>query len=108
MDTLTVHATDDQGFLHDMLLPAMKVPELGRHLFSGGTAALKGVYTVIAKQSYLEVGQFYISLGKDTDCSISNYLNVELVPGGNYQIEAMFPTRIISGPTIPTGSTLTS
>ena len=62
MGTLTVHVTDAQGFLHDMLLPAMNVPELGRHPLSGGTAELKGVNTVIAKEPYLDVGQFKISL----------------------------------------------
>ena len=42
MDTLTVRVIDTQGFLHVMLLPAMNVPGLGRHLFSGGTRRLKG------------------------------------------------------------------
>ena len=42
IDTLTVRVTDAQGFLHNMLLPAMNVPGLGCHLFSGGTAYLKG------------------------------------------------------------------
>ena len=39
--TLTVPVTDAQSFLHDMLLPAINVPELGRHMFSGGTVASK-------------------------------------------------------------------
>ena len=47
--TLTVCATDAQGFLHDMLLPAINVLGLGRHLFSGGMAAFKGVNTTIAQ-----------------------------------------------------------
>ena len=34
MDILIVRVTDTQGFLHDMLLPVMNVPRLGRHLFS--------------------------------------------------------------------------
>ena len=46
MVTLTVRATDAQGFVHHML--AMNVPGRGRHLFSSGTAALKGVNTVSA------------------------------------------------------------
>ena len=56
MGTLTVRVTDAQGFLLDMLRPAINVPGLGRHLFSGGTAALKGMNTIIAKESYLNVG----------------------------------------------------
>ena len=66
--TLTVRVTDAQGFLHDMLLPAMNVPELGRYIFSGGTTALKGKNMVIANESYLDVGQFKIPLRKDTEC----------------------------------------
>ena len=62
MGILIVRVTDAQGFLHDMLLPAMNVPGLGRHLFSGGTAAMKGINTVIDKESYLDVGQFKIPL----------------------------------------------
>ena len=54
MSTLTVRVTDAQDFLHDKLLPAMSVPMLGRHLFSGGTAALEGVNTVIAKESFMD------------------------------------------------------
>ena len=44
MGTLIVRVTDAQGFLHDMLLPAMNVPGLGRHLFLGRTATLKDKY----------------------------------------------------------------
>ena len=33
MGTLIVRVTDVQGFLHDLLLPAMNVPRLSRHLF---------------------------------------------------------------------------
>ena len=108
MGTLTVRVIDAQGFLHDMLLPAMNVPGLSRHLFSGGTAVLKEIKTVIDKESYLDVGQFKISLREDTECSTTDYLDVELTPRGNYRTEAAFPTRVISGHTIPTGSALAS
>ena len=108
MGTLAVRVTDAQGFLHDMLLPAMNVPGLGRHLISGGTAALKGINTVIAKESYLDVGQFKISLRKDTECPTFDYLDLELAPRGNYKTEAAFSMRVISGHTIPTGSALAS
>ena len=68
MGTLTIRVTDAQNFLPDMLLPAINVPGFFRHLFSGGTAALKGLNTVIAKESYLDVGQFKIPLRKDAKC----------------------------------------
>ena len=105
---LTVRVTDAQNFLHDMLLPAMNVPGLGRHLFSGGMTALKGIYTIIAKESYLDVGQFTIPLRKDTECRTIDYLDLELATKGNCQTEAAFPTRVISEHTIPTGSALAS
>ena len=49
MGTLTVRVTYAQGFLHDMLVPTMNVPGLGRHLISGGTMALKEINTVIPR-----------------------------------------------------------
>ena len=67
MGTFTVRVTDAQGFLHDMLLPAMNVPGLGRHLLSGRTATLKGINAAIDKEMYLDVGQFKIPLRKDTE-----------------------------------------
>ena len=63
-----------------MLLPAMNVPGFGHYLFSGGTAALKGVNTVITKESYLNAGQFKLDLRKDTDYPTIDYLNLELAP----------------------------
>ena len=93
MDALTVRVTNAQGFLHDMLLPAMNVQELICHLFPGGTAALKGVNTVIVNMSYLDVGQLKIPLRKDTGCPAIDYFDLELAPRGNYQTEAEFPTR---------------
>ena len=106
MGILIVRVTDAQDFLHDMLLPAMNVPGFVRHLFSGGTAALKGVNMVIAKESYLDVGQFKIPLHKDVECPTKDYL--DLAPRGNYQTGAALPTRFISGHIIPTGSALAS
>ena len=47
--TLTIRVNDIQGSLHDMLLPAMNISGLGRHLFSRGAATLKGVKTTLAK-----------------------------------------------------------
>ena len=59
--------------------------------------------------TYLDVGQFKIPLRKDTDCrTIHYYLDLKLTPRSNYQTEAAFPTRLISGYTIPTGTALAS
>ena len=73
--TLTGRVTDVQGFLRNMSLQAMNVPGFGRHLFSGGTAALKWINTFIAKESYLDVDQFKISSRKDTECPKTDYLD---------------------------------
>ena len=106
--TLTVRFTDAQRFLHDMLLQAINVPGLGRRRFSGKTSAFKRVNTVISKESYLVVGLFKIPLRKDTKYPTIHYLDLELAPRGNYQTGAAFPTRVIWGYTIPTGSALAS
>ena len=67
-----------------------------------------GVYIVIDKEPYWDVGQCKIPLRKDAECPTLYYLNLELAPRGNYQMEATFPIRVISGRTIPTGSALAS
>ena len=100
MGIRTVRVAVTQSFLHDMLLPAMNVRGLGRHLFSGRTVALQGVNMVIAKEPYLDVGQFTIPLRKDTFYPTTRCLNLEFPPRGNYETEAAFPTRVISGQTI--------
>ena len=102
--TLTVRATDAQGFLHDMLLPTINVPGLGRRPFSGGTTVLEGINRVIVKESYLDVSQFKIPLHKDTECPTP----LELASRGDYQTGASFLTRVALGRTILTGSTLAS
>ena len=70
--------------------------------------ALKGTNTVIAKEPYLDIGQFKISLRKDTEWPILDYLDLDLAPRGNDQTESAFPTRVISGHTVPTESALAS
>ena len=64
--------------------------------------ALEGITTVIAKESYLDVGQFKIILRKDNEYSTTDYLDLKRAPRVNYQTEAAFPTRVILGHTIPT------
>lgn len=52
--TLLVLVKDQQGRKRPVQLPAIVVPGMGRHLFPAGTAAKKGVSTVIAQQSHLD------------------------------------------------------
>ena len=92
MGTLTGGIAAAQGFLRDMLLLAMNVPRLDPRLFS-----LKRVNMVITNEPHLEVGKFQISVRKDYDCPTINYLSLELVPRGNYQTRAAFPTRSSRG-----------
>ena len=66
MTTLTVPVTDVWGVFYDTLLPVTYLPGPGRHLFSGGTAALKEINSTIAKEWYLDVVQFKIPLRKET------------------------------------------
>ena len=69
------------------------MPGLGRYLFSEETAALEGVNTVIAKEPYVDVGQFKVLLRKDTECPTVDSLDLELAPRGNYQTKVAFPTK---------------
>ena len=50
----------------------------------------------------------YFCLRKDAECSTIDYLDLELAPRGNYQMEAAFPTRVISGHIISKGLALAS
>ena len=85
----------------------MNVSGLGHHLFSGGTAALKGVNTFIRNRTWTLV-KSKVPLRKDNDCPAIDYLDVELATKGNHQTEAVFPARVILGYTIPTESALAS
>ena len=70
--------------------------------------ALKEVNTIIAKEPYLDVGQIKIPLRKDTDCPITDYLDLELSPRSNNETKVAFPTSVISGHTVPTKFALAS
>ena len=85
------------------------MPGLGRHLFLGGTAALKGINTAIAKE-YRTCTRWSVQniSTQDTECPTLDYLDRELAPRGNYQTEAAFPSRVISGHTVPMGLALAS
>ena len=106
MGTLTVRLTDAQGLIHDMVLPAMNVLGLGRHMILRETAALKWVNTITVKQSYFDVVHFKVPLRIKPYCPTIFYPNLDLTPRCNHQTEATFPTRVILGHSLPTGSAL--
>ena len=66
---LVVQVLDHVGSKHSAQLPVMIVPGLGRHLFPGRSAATKGVNTIIANNSYLNMGAFTVPPRKDGHCS---------------------------------------
>ena len=63
---LFVLVSDHIGSKHSVQLPVTVVPGLGTHLFSGGSAATRGVTMIIATNSYLDMGAFAIPLSKDS------------------------------------------
>ena len=91
---LFVQVSDHIGSKHSVQLPVTVVPGLGRHVFSGGSAAARGVTMIIATQSYLDMGAFAIPLRKDSHCSSLHHL--DLTTGATSRTpETAFPT--ISG-----------
>ena len=91
---LFVQVSDHIGSKHSVQLPVTVVPGLGRHLFSGGSAAAKGVAVIIATKSYLLMGAFAIPVRKDNHCSSLHHL--DLITGATSRTpETAFPT--ISG-----------
>eukprot|EP00903_Cladosiphon_okamuranus_P021322 g19592.t1 len=59
---LKVIVTNQHDDSHPARLPFICVPNLWRHLFSGGTARKQGVSTLIGPTSFLDVGVFKIPL----------------------------------------------
>ena len=93
---LFVQVSGHIGSKHSEQLPVTVVPGLGRHLFSGGSAAARGVTMIIATKSYLDMGAFAIPLPlrKDSHCSSLHHL--DLTTGATSRTpETAFPT--ISG-----------
>ena len=91
---LVVQVLDHIGSKHSVQLPVTIVPGPGRHLFSGGSAAARGVTMIIAMNSYLDMGAFAIPLRKDSHCSSLHQL--DLATGATSRTpETAFPT--ISG-----------
>ena len=73
---LMVNVVNHQGSTHPAQLPVTILPGLGRHLFSWETAAVKGVNMVIAKRSYLDLGDFKVLLRKDGYCCTLDHLDL--------------------------------
>ena len=91
---LVVQVLDHIGCKHSVQLPVTIVPGLGRHLFSGRSAAARGVTMIIAMQSYLDMGAFAIPLRKDSHCP--SLYQLDLTTGATSRTpETAFPT--ISG-----------
>ena len=74
-----------------MQLLVTTMPELGWHPFSGGTAAAKGVDMVIAKHSYLDLGDFTVPLRKDNHCATLNHLDLTTA-SASQATKTAFPT----------------
>ena len=90
---LVVQVLDHVGSKHSVQLP-VPVPGLGRHLFSGGSTATRGVTMVIVMKLYLHMGAFAIPLRRDSHCSSLHHL--DLTTGATSRTpETAFPT--ISG-----------
>ena len=91
---LVVQVLDHIGSKHSVQLPVTIVPGLVIHLFSGGSAAARGVAMIIATQSYLDMGAFAIPSSKDSHCH--SLYHLDLTTGATSRTpETAFPT--ISG-----------
>ena len=77
---LVVLVLDHIGSKHSVQLPVTIVPGLGRHIFSRGSAAARGVTMIIATQSYLDMGAFAIPLCKDSHCPSLYHLIISTSP----------------------------
>ena len=86
-----VQVLDHIGSKHSVQLPVTIVPGLGRHLFSGGSAATIEVNMIIASNSCLDMGAFTVPLRKDNHCSTLDHL--DLTTGATRRTpETSFPT----------------
>ena len=88
---LVINVLNHVGSNHSMQLPVTIVPGLGQHLFSGGTAAAKGLSIVIANHSYLDLGDFTVPLRKDSHCSTLDNLDLTTA-AASFATETAFPT----------------
>ena len=77
---LKVTVTDEHGDPRPVRLPFICVPNLGRHLFSGGTARKQGVSTIIASTSFIDMGTFKIPIRPDNVCDTLFYFDLAIAP----------------------------
>eukprot|EP00903_Cladosiphon_okamuranus_P018846 g17334.t1 len=95
---LKVIVTDQHGNSHPVRLPFICVPNLGRHLFSGGTARKQGVSTFIGPTSFLDVGVFKIPLRSDEACDTMFHFDLAIAPDS---VATQHAFSIISGADLP-------
>ena len=95
---LKVVVTDQHGHSHPVRLPFICVPNLGRHLFSGGTARKQGVSTFIGPTSFLDLGVFKIPLRPDETCDTMFHFDLAIA-SDSVATQHAFPT--ISGADLP-------
>ena len=64
------------GCKHSVQLPVTVVPGLGVNLFSGGSAATRGVTMIISTTSYVDMDAFTVPLRKNSHCCILHHLDL--------------------------------
>eukprot|EP00903_Cladosiphon_okamuranus_P021648 g19902.t1 len=101
---LKVIVTDQHGNSHPVRLPFICVPNLWRHLFSGGTAKKQVVSTFIGPTSFLDVGVFKIPLRPDEACDTMFHFDLAIAPD-TVATQHAFPT--ISGADLPPENAIT-
>ena len=119
---LVVQMLDHIGSKHSVQLPVTIVSGLDRYLFSGGSAAARGVTMIIATQSYLHMGAFAIPSRKDSHCPSLYHLGLTAgatsqtpgtafptIPGKNVEPEAVLAVHDSTTPkATPTPKNLSS
>ena len=88
---LVIQVLDHIGSKHSVQLPVTIVPGLDRHVFSGGSAAARGVTMIIDTKSYLDMGAFAIPLRKDSH--YPSLYHIDVTTGTTSRTpETAFPT----------------
>ena len=88
---LFVQVLDHLSSKHSVQLPVTVVPGLDRHLFSGASAAARGVNMIVTTKSYLDMGAFAIPLRNDSHCSSLHHLDFT-TGAASRTPETAFPT----------------
>lgn len=101
MGALKVNVSDHQGCVRPIRLPFISVPNLGRHLFSGGTAMKHGVGVLFTPQSpCLDMGAFKIPVQPDASCDTLFHFNLAIAPDS---VATQHAFTTISGLDLPRG-----